>query len=131
MCYLDSNDRNHLLDANLTETSKAIRNLLKLCREAGHEDCDVLESNIENVSKMNVSRVTNGIGSRVMACARWHLEQLRAWKKEYEQTKARILVFYVRFEAESLEDPDFLDKKMKEYEGRETFLLQELLKKYV
>ena len=26
----------------------------------------------------------------------------------------------------SLEDPDFLDKKMKEYEGRETFLLQEL-----
>ena len=67
--------RNHLL-VQLTETSKAIRNLLKLC-EAGHEDCDVLESNIENVSKMNVSRVTNGIGS-----ASWLVrdgtEQLRA-----------------------------------------------------
>ena len=123
--------QNHLLDANIIETSRSLRSLLQLCRQARHEDCDVLESSIENVSKMGVSRVTNGVGSRVLACARWHLKQLKVWKKEYEQTKARILVFYVRFEAQSLEDPDFLDKKLKDYEGREAILLQELLKKYV
>jgi len=124
--------RNHLVDKKNSDAAlKSFQDLLKACRESGREDCDMLEEKIQEASRMGVYRVMNGFGSRVLACARWHLKQLQIWKKEYEQTKSRILMFYVRFEPKSLEeDPDFLNKKLKDYEGKETVLLDELLAKY-